>query len=365
MKYRNYIIGITIFLASTFPVHAQDMPDKELWKKMVTADTYLEIRDYIFALKLYLELYEQDSLNPQLNLNIGICLFNLREQKELSKSYFEKVINTYFQFPDAYTSSSVPRPPPHLIEAYYYLGQLYHLDQQFDEAIKAYQFYKNYQGTPALITPEITKEVSDDEIDRYIQISINAKEMLFNPTEVVIENLGEKFNTIYPDYVPVVSADESVLIFTSRREGSTGGLLDPYGEYFEDIYISYKKDDKWTDPEKMPPNINTNTHDACIGLSVDGQMLFIYRTNQDLTGGDIYISDLEGDKWSDPGKLSGSDVNTENLEPSASLSADGNTLYFSSNRPGGYGGKDLYRVLKLPGGFQSLAVNLGPTINTP
>ena len=172
--------------------------------------------------------------------------------------------------------------------------------------------------------------------------------------------------------LPIISADETELIFTSRRKG-TGGLTDPYGSYFEDIYTSKLINGKWSAPTGMGENINTETHDAGVSLSVDGNTLFIYRTNKEQTGGDLYFLSMVEEKWSKPDKLASlvtslsagdEGINTDYIEPSATMSADGNTLYFSSTRPGGFGGKDIYRCIKLPDDQWSLAVNLGPTINT-
>ena len=122
---RIVIITVTIFLSLVFSVYAQDKSEKELVIKLVTADTYFETNDYLNALKIYLELYETDSLNPKLNLNIGICLFNLRGQKGLSKKYFEKA-----------TEGENAEP-------YYYLGRWNNLRLRLEKLIKRYQPYQN------------------------------------------------------------------------------------------------------------------------------------------------------------------------------------------------------------------------------
>ena len=119
-----------------------------------------------------------------------------------------------------------------------------------------------------------------------------------DPLNAQISNLGWA-NTRYSDYAPVISADESILIFTSRRPGSTGGLVDAENKYFEDIYITYNTDGIWSPPENMGTTINTEHHDAGIGLAPDGQTLFIYRSNP-YGGGDIYSSRLKGYDWEIP-----------------------------------------------------------------
>ncbi|MBI4649575.1 MAG: PD40 domain-containing protein [Bacteroidia bacterium] len=90
----------------------------------------------------------------------------------------------------------------------------------------------------------------------------------------------------------------------------------------------------------------------------------MYRTNKDLTGGDIYITKFIDGKWTNP-EIMQSEINSPgNLQPSVCLSPDETVLYFSSNRPGGYGGLDLYLVRKLPNGSWGPPTNLGLTINT-
>jgi Tol biopolymer transport system component len=160
-----------------------------------------------------------------------------------------------------------------------------------------------------------------------------------------------------PDYSPVMSVDESTIIFTSRRFGSIG--ID--GEYYEDILIAEKKEDgTWTTAHPISPYINTVTNEASISLSTDGNLLFIYR---DDNGGDIYSSSLQNGAWISPAAMGG-EINSKNWETHACLSADANTLYFVSDRPGGFGGRDIYRCVRLPNGAWSKALNLGPAVNT-
>src|SRR5690606_28634117 len=134
---------------------------------------------------------------------------------------------------------------------------------------------------------------------------------------------------------------------------------------FEDIYISYNENGEWSKAEPIPGDVNTPKHDACVGLSPDGERLFTYRSNENLIGGDIYESILIDGRWTTPVRMDDEINNYETIEPSASLSLDGKTFYFSSNREGGYGGFDIYRVKLLPNGEWSLPKNLGPNINTP
>ncbi|MFB0923943.1 MAG: hypothetical protein QMB65_01465, partial [Vicingaceae bacterium] len=196
-------------------------------------------------------------------------------------------------------------------------------------------------------------------------LKINYAELAIkDPRNVLIQNLGPIINTKHQEYVPLISADEKMMMFTSRRPGSTGGGLDPNGMPFEDVYMSTKINNTWMDPKALNEGINTSTNDACVGLSADGQILFLFKPSEDQMTGDLYESRMGLDDWEAPIKL-GSNINTEFNETSATISLDDKVIYFSSDRPGGFGGKDIYKVLRLPNGKWSKAMNLGAVVNTP
>ncbi len=351
MHYKKLVHTVLILILTFLLVHdinAQRTSfDKLLRKKLSDANYYYKFGDFDIALAIFKDLYELDSLNTEVNYKLGVCIYNTYRDKTKAITYFEEVkdgINEKWGVGADH------------IDTYYYLGRLYHLKMLFDKSINYFQDYKNSKWE---------RTFSNEEVDFYIEKVNVAKQLMAVPVEVDIMNMGNVINSPYPDYVPIISSEESVLLFTSRRKGSTGGLIDQNKEFFEDIYISYKDDKQWTEPEKLGSPINTPTHDACVSMSADGHKLFIYRTNKELTGGDIYVSELIDEKWSTPKKV-GSKVNSKNaLEASASLSPNENILYFSSNRKGGYGGMDIYKVIKLPNGKWGLAQNLGTTINSP
>lgn len=332
----NSAFLLFVFCGINIQVWSQVKLNKEQKSLLKEADYYYKITDYVSANKIYLELYKADTNWVDLNYKIGVCLFKSGDNKEMASTHFAKAAIGQYN------------------EARYYLAQCYHFQNRFDEEIELLKRYKSYLDK---------KEIPDSDIDRTIEIAKRAKDMMSRPFEITIENMGTVINTKFPEYVPLINADESMLIFTSRREGSTGEKLDPYNQYFEDIYISDKIGSKWGPPESIGTNINSETHDACVGLSSDGNTLIIFRTDKDLKGGDLYLSKLQGDIWLTPEKL-GNMVNSEYNEPSACLNVDGMMMYFSSNRPGGYGGKDLYRITRFANGDWSLPMNLGPTVNT-
>ncbi|MFY9592083.1 MAG: OmpA family protein, partial [Bacteroidales bacterium] len=163
-----------------------------------------------------------------------------------------------------------------------------------------------------------------------------------------------------------ITADQSVLIFTSRREGSTGGELDPNDMiYYEDLYVSYNDEKGWSQAVNMR-DLNTDGHDATVGLSPDGQTLYTYKGVPD---GTIFESKLRGNTWSKPKELN-KNINTKYHETSASISYDGKRLYFVSDKPkddfgnSSYGGKDIYVSELQPNGNWGPSKNIGAPINS-
>lgn len=238
----------------------------------------------------------------------------------------------------------------------YFLGRAYHLDMQWDKAIKEYSvFQKNMNsGDNKLVLEETSK---------YIKECYVGKELSQKPIRVFIDNLGGEVNSQYTDYGPVVSADEAVLLFTSRRPNTVGGRLDPgINEYFEDIYISYKQaNGKWSTAMNMGEPVNTSDHDANSGLSADGTKFLIYIGKNN---GDLYESELKGDTWSKPEAMN-KNINTDKYhESSACYSPDGKAVYFVTDKPGGMGDRDIYIAYKDEKGKWGKAENLGPVINT-
>lgn len=307
-------------------------------KDLKSANLYFASEDYINALKTYRKVLAIDPDQETANMNSAISRIKLNQSPDSGLWNLLKV-----------KSNTIP-------ELDYYLGILYHQSSNFDEAFNHLTKYKDM--------PIKLKSIPNEEVDYYLSCVKNAKEFTSQPHRSVIKNVGNKINSEYDDYVPLITPDESVLYFTSRRSGGIGGLKDGDGKYYEDVYVSQKAEDgSWGEPKNVGAPINTSTHDACVALSFDGNQMIIYRTAPDMVSGDLYICHTDYVGWSEPQKL-GTEINTPFIETSACFSTDTSVIYFSSNKPGGYGGKDLYRIKKLPNGRWSMPQNLGQTINT-
>ena len=299
-------------------------------------------RLYGFALPLYVKANNFNPNNGLLNYKIGVCyLKSAWKQKALA--HLEKAYKLH------------PTAGENLR---YYLARAHHLNMDWDNAIQRYQEYRSQ------IQPDDKNSLTD--VEKKINECKNGKELVKNPVLVFIDNVGPEINSSFPDYGPVISADESIMMFTSRRDNTSGGGIDANDQmYYEDIYISTGEDGKWSPAKNMGKPVNTdNRHDATVALSADGQKLFIYLDDMTRGSGSIYECDQKGISWTKPDKLNDY-VNSKFHESSASQSADNKTLYFVSDKEGGFGEHDIYKSTwdeKKQKWNES--ENLGPTINT-
>jgi hypothetical protein len=336
-----------------FNVYSQFTPvDKGSYRSNFTEGSLLlEENNPLIALEYFKFAYNYDSTNANINYLVGQCYLAHPKFKHDAEHYLEKaILNTTKSYEPL--EPTVKKAP---VISYYYLAQSYHLDYKFDKAEKMLATYETF------LKPKDKKGAADVA---YLKDRIKYGKMYYAaPQSVKITNMGDSINDAMPDYSPVLTGDERMMIFTHRGKNNVGfGELAQDGFPYEDVMVCYKKDNgDWTMPVSISPYINTNGHDGAVSLTPDGQTLTIYK---DDNGGDLFYSNFDGKDWSMPIKY-GSNINSEYWEPSACLSRDGNTLYFVSDRPGGLGGRDIWKCVKLPTGQWSLASNLGPNINTP
>ncbi|WP_197031904.1 OmpA family protein [Hymenobacter swuensis] len=291
---------------------------------------------YEQALPHYLAAQKFNPNNAQLNFKIGESYLH---------SGFKPRALEYLQ--KAYQLNPDVDPRIH-----YALGRGLHLNGKWDEAIAEYKRATPATGTKntAAFTQDIQKKIRECE---------NGRKLAAKPNRVFIDNAGPGVNSPYPEYGPVITADESVILFTSRRPGSTGDQKDPEtGGFMEDIYTSTRTTKgSWVDARNLGEGVNTEGHDATVGLSPDGQRLLVYMEDN---GGDLHEANLRGAEWRKPQKL-GSRINTRSHESSAAYTPDGRSLYFVTDKEGGLGQRDIYKV-EMEG--RGPAQNLGSVINT-
>ncbi len=332
-------IGFTILFSISFIafVFSQGTNDE----KFYLADGYIDNENFDGAINLYQRMLEEDPNNADINFKLGFCYLNSAHQKDKAIEYIEKSVSG---------ASKKKKKSTEYLEHSFYLAKAYQANYRFDEALTQYTELRSITANKQLI----------DIIDKEIAKCQEGVILHDNPVLFTSLNLGEIINSDYGDHSPVLSADEKVLIFTSRRPLQNDTIPEPDGEYDENIFISFNDSGIWSKPVGISENINTPEHEASIGLSIDGQRLLIYKSDED---GSIYESILEGDKWSQPKKL-GTTINTKSRETDACISFDGTQLYFTSDRKGGYGGLDIYVAYRLLNGNWGEAKNLGQGINS-
>jgi outer membrane protein OmpA-like peptidoglycan-associated protein len=294
------------------------------------------------ALVFYLRADSMDGSRAEIKYRIGRCYLN-SPLKYNAQAYFQKAfeMNANVAF-----------------DVHYYLGFCYHLDLKWDQAQVEYELFKS---NLKLGKKEAQQEFA--EVTKRLEEVAVGRKLVESPIRAQVENLGSGINGPFTDYSPVISADESVLMFTSRRINTTGGKIDPnYDEYFEDIFVSNRFNNTWSLPENLGPPVNTPGHDATVNLSSDGQKLLIYL--DDNGSGNIYVCKLEGDRWSKPEAFP-RQISSKDHESAASFSLDEKTLFFVSDRSGGFGGSDVYACSLDDKGKWGEVRNLGPSINTP
>ncbi len=341
------LLMMLISCPSAFSQNVTTSSEKKLYNQ---AEALFYNEDYKSALQLFQKLYELKPRDPLYNFYLGVCY--LKALPDMANDINKAKAITLLEYAE-----------PNIVGAdvFYYLGSAYHLTYQFEKAIRHYkQFIDSLDRyEPVYLFPLLKRKETIAKAERNIEMCKNAIVLMRDTVNVEFENIGSKINSPYPDYAPAISADNEVLIFTSRRPSPAGGSkMDVDYMYDENIYITYKKNYEWTEAVPISENINTGKHNASIGLSSDAQALFVYYS------GDIYMSQLDGEIWTKPKKL-GKEINTPAWETHISMTSSKNTIYFVSNRKGGYGGRDIYKARLLSSGEWGNVENLGPVINTP
>lgn len=325
-----------VVVAASFSGHAQKKMGRYHKNLLYEADIYYTQGDYYYASELYSELIKVEPENPELIERLGICYFHLPPLKDQSERYLEMAVQIGG------------------VESYFYLAKLRIAEYRFYDALALIEEYER----------KASRMKSEAEISHMKASARRAIDMVQAPLPVTIENLGTSVNSTLHDYAPVWDLNGKKLYFTSRRRLDDKSIKDFTEQFDENIFVVDLNAQEMV-AEAAPEIFNSRTNDAAVACSPDGNTLILYRTSRDGFSGDLYITEKKGYRWSEPEKLD-DQINSKYQEASASFGySDVELLYFSSDRPGGYGGKDLYLVRRLPDGRWSKPQNLGPEINTP
>ncbi len=323
------------------------------------AETLLKNERYAEALPYYQRLLKNDSTNANINFGIGLCYLNSRSKKLESIKYLEKALSPTYSY--YINGKKMVSDTPTIV--YKFLGP-HHLVYDTKQAIETYEKFKK------VVFDKTNQDLSLSEVMN-LKIGINKLEeelrkLSNSPVslEISVSKSGSKYSSI--DYSFSFNPEKPELKFAykipvgeERKFKSIDQYfeIDTFSKKFEKINVGILSDVSYS---KRKDTLNLN--EAAIAASDDGQVVLTYRDNNGRST--LYFSKLNGNKWTPPEELSRA-INTVGWEANECISADGNWLYFTSDKEGGFGGKDIYRCKKMPNGEWSLAHNLGPVINTP
>ena len=294
------------------------------------------------AMLIYREVLQSDANNAAALYGTSECYYNLKKYK-LALEYLNKALE---------------KEPSISSESDFFRGQIYHRTAKLDDAIAAFDTF---------LAKEKPSTYEYELATQYRLQCLYARDMMKKPVDVSIENMGNLINSRYDEYTPSISADGNTIVFTARRNDTKGGRMDEEGDYkyFEDIYYSnYDETTKeWSQSIAVEGNLNTETYDAVLSIFPSGNGMYVYKNTVSSTG-DIYFSEYRpGTKeWSAAQKMP-RPINTSYFEGSISMTADGTTVYFVSERPEGEGQGDIYVATKKGESWTS-PKNLGAVVNT-
>ena len=313
-------IAITCLFFSCLFSYSQQVVDKKSEKLVAKSDEILKDRDFGKAKELLFQAIERNPDYAKAYEKLFVVLKILGEEKEIHKHQLLYVKNVPSDF----------------------------LDRRVWQSLASYEFANgDYSEANEYIS--LAKSV-DSVLYKSIQFAIAE---VNNPDTLDLSELPAQVNRMDFQYLPTLTVDKRTLIFTGRDKGGD-----------EDILLSRFDGTSWSEAESISENINTNFNEGACSISADGRTLIFTACEGRSTYGncDLYMAKKVGSEWSSFKNL-GKTVNSRFWDSQPALSADGNTLYFVSNRPGGIGGRDIW-VTKFVDGKWTTPINIGSSINT-
>lgn len=305
-------------------------------KSLTEAQRLYGIRNYEQALPLFEEAINAGAKDPQVLFQLGMCYQKSSDIQKQIKGipYLEQALLAKKDLP---------------VIAHYDLGNLYLKNEQLEKAINS---FTTYQGLTKL------DKKAQAEAAKALDAARNAMAFMSVPRDFRVHSFPGIVNTAFTEYNPVVSADESVMAFTALRPNT--GRTRSGDKFIEEILISYNQAGSWTEPKELELASEYNVGTA--GISADGQKMIVFMGGA-TDPGSLFQITKTGMEWSKPSVLSTA-LNSPGLETTCSITPDGKTIYFASDRMGGKGGLDIWKVELKPDGKWGVPINLGPDVNT-
>ncbi len=334
MQIKQFIL--LFFLINSLTIFSQNDDVKTLTTE---AELKFKLKNYDDALEDYLQLVKLDSKNETVNYNTAVCYLNTNNNKAKAVPYLEIVI----------------RIEKHNPNADYLLGRAYQFANRFDEAIGSFEkFKKNAKGNNENLYT----------VDQEIQHCINAKELIKFPIDVVFQNLGKNINSEYADYFPFVTENEAFIMYNTKRPKDKNTPKLDNGQYLNSIQLSKVINGQYMESDVVgEPICKGNSGEEVIGMNAKGDIILINKPN--IKGeSKLYLSSINISGEFSKMKELPQTINGSGDVIAACINNDASTIYFASNRKGGFGGTDIYVCNLLPTGKWSEAKNMGIEINT-
>jgi outer membrane protein OmpA-like peptidoglycan-associated protein len=300
---------------------------------------YFLSNDYPEALFSFEQLIQFGYGNSNISYLIGVSYLNTPGQERKAILSLEDAIKN---ISESYNEGSFDETSAPL-QAYYYLAQSYRISGDYIKARDMLVTLLDHIDT--------TKDKSTVSLIKHeLEYGNNAATLMKMPVSVSIINAGNAINSSLDELNPAITADGSTIFFVVKKK------------FYDAIYQDHKLNDNWTEKEEITNRLGSDGEYRVLSVSADGTKMLLYSYDM-FSGGDIYESKINGNKWSKCRKLN-KNINSAYSENFASYSPDGKTLYFTSNRPGGIGGYDIYKSGLGSDDDWAEATNLGPDINT-
>ncbi|MFM8744928.1 MAG: OmpA family protein [Cytophagales bacterium] len=306
-------------------------------KALTEAQKLFATKNYTEALPKYLEALQTGANDPLAFYQLAICYKSSQTIDEQVKGipYYEQAINLKKDIP---------------LIAYFDLATLYLRNEQLQKAQEAFSAYRD-------LVKADKKQLAQAE--KGIAAVQNAKALMSVPRGFTVHSFTGNVNSKYTEYNPVVSADESVMAFTALRPNTSRTRSGD--RFIESIFVSDNKGGAGSEPVAVPIASEYNVGTA--GITPDGQKMIVFMGGATDQGNLLQVT-KSGDAWSRPAILT-STINSSGMETTCSITPDGKVIYFASNRQGGKGGLDIWKIEQKTPGVWGQPINLGSDINTP
>lgn len=245
---------------------------------------------------------------------------------------------------------------------YFNLGLAFRIVQKHDSAVAA---MKQFLQRMNPVNAQDSSAMRD--ADFWIKFNLGCIAEKAKPKNTDVPQPLTALNSTYDDFGPSITADGQTLYFTSRRQGTNLKQMIETADYGDDVFYAHRDSTgKWESPFLLSTPLNSNDDEGAATITADGQTLYfsLCRRPDGMGDCDLYRADLIGDEWTKPSNL-GRSINSVAWDGQPSVTADGSTIYFSSRRQGSIdGSEDLYVAYRNTDGSWTPPRNLGEPVNT-